>query len=983
MNNGLNKFSIFGIALLLPIMTAGADASEISGVTPVTSNGSGIYNIDPVIKSNNAGFRQYEKFELSKGDAANFIMTDISKFVNLVDNKVNINGLVNTVNADMSKNNGGLIFVSPNGVVVGSSGVINAGSLSVYTPDNTGYKSLTDQYEAGNVNFDPSGINIGSGVITVDGKIITNGSVNFNSGKIVIGTDGHVISGVNTENTFMTIDKTTNSVQFSNQEDIFNTLVNTGKTSDSAANIVFTAQNGNIETGGQITAKNGNVSLTAQNGNILNTGNSGNMITSSGDVTITAKGSEAGNVGEVPAVSNDFTKSVNINAGGNVNIYADNVVNVASIDKDLVINEINAGDAVYLQVEDTKGTGSYGLYSAANRTSSAANVTAGKNISITSAGDIGSADTNKGGRFTVSSTSDAQNFNSESWNSDKFNYTPDSSDSGIEVVSNHGSIYLKDNDSSSNIKTLSAQQGSIDAQFNGNTYIGGLTAGKNADILTKGDVLYVDTLENINSFDSDTINTGSTEVRFTALGLGAENPDSVIILKDGAVQSASNGAASTLAFTADNIYADGQRFVMGKEYSQTTDNNTSKITVIDTSNSGGTVNISVNAVTDSDVEKAGDTNGLGRIYYNGNDSINYTVNSSQNPANAIATAEETTTTSSSDNNAEDVDIEDDTDIDPDDGDETIGDTDTNSDEDMDIPSGEDDSGSFGDTDDDTDPDEPVLDDDDDNPDLGDNDSDNDSDPLDSDDDSDTDNPSGGDDSGSFGDTDDDTDPDEPVLDDDDDNPDLGDNDSDDDSDNPLDSDDDSDTDNPAGDDDSGDVGDTDDDTDHDEPVLDDDDDNPDLGDNDSDDDSDNPLDSDDDDDTDIPSGDDDDDPVIDDDTDSDNDDEPEFGDTDNDNDDDIPPINPTNPVAPDIPDIVPDKLNEQFKGHTEPPKPLTLVTDVRLNQKEDYSGDDTFTRLVNTNGLFGDMEANADRILAPAREEAAKKKKFSFRWWMR
>ena len=121
-------------------LTTSVQATEITGVT----GNNGVFNINPTgANAAGIGFREYQDFTLSKGDIANLIFKygaeNISKFVNLVDNQININGLVNTVR-DGNFYNGEAIFVSPNGMVVGESGVLNVGSLSVLTPTAPGMK---------------------------------------------------------------------------------------------------------------------------------------------------------------------------------------------------------------------------------------------------------------------------------------------------------------------------------------------------------------------------------------------------------------------------------------------------------------------------------------------------------------------------------------------------------------------------------------------------------------------------------------------------------------------------------------------------------------------------------------------------------------------------------------------------------------------------------------------------------------------------
>ena len=993
----INRFSLLGFALILQMIGVNTNASEISGIKPISSGNSNIYNITPEFTNNlnTTGFRKYEKFNLTKGDNANFIMNNLSQFVNLVDSKVSINGLVNTVNSDFSKSNGGLVFVTPDGFVVGANGVLNVGSLSVYTPTQEGYNALSNQLSGAiagtnqTVNFDPSTLSIGNGIITINGKIVSNGNINFNANSIKIGKDGRVISGLSADNTFISYDKETGNIEITDAENLFNTLVNSGKINNNSTTITYNTNGGDIELGGLSENKNGNINLNLQGGNVVNTGISDTLLKSSGDINITAQG---GSVGENTSNHEDFSKSINLQAGGKVNIYADNIVNVASLNQDLYVDNIT-GNTVYLTVDKTNETNANPNLYSANSTSP--NVV-GNKISISTAGNIGSSNA----RLNISSNSDSQVFDDNAWNNNKFSYAPKGD--GLEVVSKNGNIRLIDNDTSVNFQNLSAENGKVDAQFKGNTYIENLS-GANVNVLTQGEVLYID------NFQSDTILDDTTN-KFTALGLSSDKTklsDSTIIIKNGIVGT--NEKAPTLAFSADNIYADGKHFVMGKDRSNTPlentngeqifyvgnarveeDANTAKISVIGEKS----VKITANAVTEADVQKAENADGLTRIYYqtsDGIDEIAYTINSENNDSNITLLDGDEPEFGGDTDDDDDIDNPDigDTDTDPDiGGGDTDNDSDndtkepdlgdSDSDDDPDIPTGDTDS------DDDIDPPNPGGDTDDDDaseipptpgePDTGDSDSDDDPDiPTgDTDSDDDIDPPTPG------GDTDDDDDSDIPPTPGE---PDTGDSDSDNDTDIPTgdtDSDDDIDPPTPGGD--------TDDDDDSDIPPTpgepdtgdSDSDDDPDIptGDTDSDDDIDPPTpggDTDDDDDSDIP-------PTPgepdtgDTDTDDDSDNKPPHGDTDDDSDSDLPPINPKPPVTPDMSDIQPI-----INNNTEPPKPLHLETEVLVIPTDDEN-DYSVERAVNTNGLFGDNEQRADQILAPIRRDAAKKRKFDFRW---
>ena len=132
----MRKSKIITFAEAGALTAQAAFASNISNVSGVN----GVFNINPEVANGDTGFRQYENFYLSKNDIANLIFKygnrDISKFVNLVDGKVNIQGIVNTMR-DGNFYNGHAIFISPNGMVVGERGVLNVGSLSVLTPSTS------------------------------------------------------------------------------------------------------------------------------------------------------------------------------------------------------------------------------------------------------------------------------------------------------------------------------------------------------------------------------------------------------------------------------------------------------------------------------------------------------------------------------------------------------------------------------------------------------------------------------------------------------------------------------------------------------------------------------------------------------------------------------------------------------------------------------------------------------------------------------
>ena len=209
------KFSVSVLAALFlsqQTMLAPVFATDITNVT----GNNGQYNINPEVVKGGMGFRHYKDFELSKGDIANLIYgSKYNKFVNLVDTRININGIVNTLGQDSSFYNGHAVFVSPMGMVVGSSGVLNVGSLTAIAPAPMDYLKFTGIYmgegylktAADNLEIDYSAVTIpgvtddvnlkllkeSQSVSTIDinGKIFARGNVELLAKNINVKGDNN------------------------------------------------------------------------------------------------------------------------------------------------------------------------------------------------------------------------------------------------------------------------------------------------------------------------------------------------------------------------------------------------------------------------------------------------------------------------------------------------------------------------------------------------------------------------------------------------------------------------------------------------------------------------------------------------------------------------------------------------------------------------------------------------------------------------
>lgn len=279
----MNKKQLIIAAIAATLSVSGAfAATDITGV----NGNNGVFNITPDKLNGEVGYRKYDNFNLSAGDIANLIYKygnsrDINTFINLVQNGVKIDGILNTMR-DGNFYNGQAVFITPGGMAVGASGVLNVGSLSVITPTNDAYNSLKGEYASNNfanINNISSLLNKSSNVgnISIDGKILAREGVQLRGGQINVGANGAIVNGVTSTQAFT--DRATAATQ---AEALFNNLVNTSGIKTASA---FTKNGSNIQikssTGVDIAGKVINGAADAS-GITSAQGNSGVFITNSG-----------------------------------------------------------------------------------------------------------------------------------------------------------------------------------------------------------------------------------------------------------------------------------------------------------------------------------------------------------------------------------------------------------------------------------------------------------------------------------------------------------------------------------------------------------------------------------------------------------------------------------------------------------------------------------------------------------------------------
>lgn len=227
-------------SLLVPVLASEITVAPGSDIGANITQNDNIYNITPGQIHGNTGFAHFGDFNLSEGDIANLIFKmGYDKFVNLVNNGVNINGILNTMK-DNNFFNGHAIFVSPGGIVIGASGVLNVGALSLITPSQNSYDKFVGNVQNFNNSQDIVNENLVAlkndtntdKAITINGKIISRGDVEIYGKNITVAKDNSknntagIVAGVQgQDNLVLSGSKEQSEAVLKQAEDLFNKLV--------------------------------------------------------------------------------------------------------------------------------------------------------------------------------------------------------------------------------------------------------------------------------------------------------------------------------------------------------------------------------------------------------------------------------------------------------------------------------------------------------------------------------------------------------------------------------------------------------------------------------------------------------------------------------------------------------------------------------------------------------------------------------------
>lgn len=148
---GGSILSLAGTALLLAIAGWGAACNFIYADVTVTdqknyghtvtvtpgklANGGTQYDITNQQVNNGNALNKFDKFGIEQHDVANLHMGEANHQINVVKNKIDIDGVVNAIKDN--KIGGDVYFFSNAGIAVGENGVFNVGRLTLGT--NTTY----------------------------------------------------------------------------------------------------------------------------------------------------------------------------------------------------------------------------------------------------------------------------------------------------------------------------------------------------------------------------------------------------------------------------------------------------------------------------------------------------------------------------------------------------------------------------------------------------------------------------------------------------------------------------------------------------------------------------------------------------------------------------------------------------------------------------------------------------------------------------
>ena len=276
----------FAGTLVTPDGRTQTQLSISGGTTDVTTS---------TIRNGN-GFNSFSQFQVGQGDTVNLHVPDqAQRLLNVIHNgPVNIDGTVNGYQS--GKIGGNIYFADPYGFVVGPTGAVNVGSLTVRTPTTAATEKLIDAQ--GNID-DPSVSSLLDGTIPIspDGSVVIRGRINAQSG---VSLSGQTVTTAPDPNAVFDASVNTNGLQQGGR-----IVVSNGTIEILAA--------GDATIGGTLSA-NGGANRAAGTINVTSGGNT--RLTSGSTISARGRGSFS-NGGHVRVMAG---QDLNVDSGAKVNV---------------------------------------------------------------------------------------------------------------------------------------------------------------------------------------------------------------------------------------------------------------------------------------------------------------------------------------------------------------------------------------------------------------------------------------------------------------------------------------------------------------------------------------------------------------------------------------------------------------------------------------------------------------------------------------
>ncbi len=348
-----------------PIYAEAADGSKITnadGNSLITNES--VHNLYAQGLQDGIAVSRYTDFNLAQKEIANMYFrtsangADGNYLVNLVKNQIDINGTVNAI--QNNRVGGEIFFLSPNGVAVGSTGVINAGAVNLIVPTAGDFNHLWGQFNGSQWDEDFNSkvlkeideFDNGSNPWNSDDDpgISVKGAINARSGILLGATKIDIASGAT----------------LTSRKDIdFSSLVNisggpsaglsnvnmTARSDDKSGDILLTANAKNEADDNTLDhiTNNTNFVLLSKKTNMAATINVDGAIKGDAAVTLDATSSTSFQEGEIMNVLSQTGLLDKILGGGGVDIAADWVDKTGKAEVTVGENgSITSGDALTL-----------------------------------------------------------------------------------------------------------------------------------------------------------------------------------------------------------------------------------------------------------------------------------------------------------------------------------------------------------------------------------------------------------------------------------------------------------------------------------------------------------------------------------------------------------------------------------------------------------------------------------------------------------